>query len=233
MSQPSPRLPAIDLARGVALIGMVVFHLTFDLGFFGFIAPNTVMQPFWMAFARLVAGSFVVLAGVSLVLAHGDGVRGRAVVRGTAAVALAAVLVTAATLVAIPQGWVFFGILHMIALGRVLGLPFLRAPVWLLVAAGVAIWAVPWLWQSPAFDSRALAWIGFSVTQPPSMDLEPLFPWFGPFLLGMAAARLGWLPRWQARGPLVWAGRHSLAIYLIHQPVLLGTLWLIATLLKG
>ncbi|MCB1396266.1 MAG: DUF1624 domain-containing protein [Rhodobacter sp.] len=216
---------------------MVAFHLTFDLGFFGFIPPDTVMQPFWMVFARLVAGSFVVLAGVSLVLAHGNGLRGRAFVRGTATVALAAVLVTAATLVAIPQGWVFFGILHMIALGRVLGLPFLRAPAWLLVIAGVAIWAAPYLWQSAVFDSRALAWVGFAVTQPLSMDLEPVFPWFGPFLLGMAAARLGLLPTRGIPGPagraLAWAGRHSLAIYLIHQPVLLGTLWLITTVLKG
>jgi len=221
----------------MALIGMVAFHLTFDLGFFGFIPPNTVMEPFWMVFARLVAGSFVGLAGVSLVLAHGREVRWRAFRAGTLRVALAALLVSAATLVAIPQGWVFFGILHMIALGRVLGLPFLRAPVWVLVLAGVTIWAAPYLWQSPVFDSRALAWIGFAVAQPLSMDLEPVFPWFGPFLLGMAVARLGLLPTRGIPGAaghaLAWAGRHSLAIYLIHQPVLLGTLWLIATAAKG
>lgn len=234
---PHARLPLVDFARGVALVGMAVFHVTFDLSFYGLIDPGTVMQPFWMAFARTVAGSFVVLAGVSLVLAHGHGIRWQAFARGTGTVAAAAALVTLATFVAIPQAWVFFGILHIIALARVLGLAALRLPVWALVVLGLAIWVAPYLWQSPAFDSRALAWIGFSTVQPPSMDLEPVFPWFGPFLLGMAVARVGLIPR---RDPgvrlaraLAWAGRHSLVIYLVHQPLFLGALWLVVMALKS
>jgi uncharacterized membrane protein len=226
------RLPLVDLARGIALIGMVVFHLTFDLGFYGLIDPGTVLQPFWMAFARTVAGAFVLLAGVSLVLAHGQGIRPGAFLRGTGIVALAALAVTLATRVAIPQAWVFFGILHIIAVSRVMGLAALRLPVWALVGLGVAVWAAPYLWQSDAFNTRTLAWIGFASVQPPSMDLEPIFPWFGPFLLGMALARSGLVPRWTVGGPLVRAGRHSLAIYLVHQPVLLGTLWLVVAALK-
>jgi uncharacterized membrane protein len=64
----------------------------------------------------------------------------------------------------------------------------------------------------------------------------PLFPWFGAVLLGIAAARLassaGLLERLGSFRPGRWslpaqfAGRHSLVIYLLHQPVLIGAIWL-------
>ncbi len=231
------RLPSVDIARGVALIGMVVFHFTFDLEMFGHLAPGTITNPYWSAFARLVAGSFVFLAGLSLILAHGDGFRARAFWRGTGLVALAALAVTVATYIAMPHMFVFFGILHIIALSRVLGLAFLRVPVWVLVICGAAVWALPYLLHSEVFNARALAWIGFAETLPLSMDLEPIFPWFGPFLLGMAAAHLlhPWLGRWRSEGgamgrALAFAGRHSLPIYLIHQPLLIGAMWVFAQL---
>lgn len=220
------RRPALDLARGIALIGMVVFHLTFDLEIFGYLEAGTATSLGWKIFARAVAGSFVMLAGVSLVLAHGEVIRWGAFTRNTGILVLAATGVTAATILALPHAFVFFGILHAIALFRVLGLPLRNVPVPVLIGLALAIWAAPYLVQSPAFDSRWLAWIGFSARPPFSMDLEPVFPWFGPFLLGMAAARLNLVPTWTVRGPLVWAGRHSLWIYLAHQPILMGALWL-------
>jgi len=232
------RLPAIDIARGVALIGMVVFHFTFDLELYGWIAPGTVGQLGWMSFARLIAGSFVFLAGVSLVLAHGTGIRWRSFRRGTSLVAAAALVVSVATYVSMPHMFVFFGILHIIAVSRMLGLAFLRVPALALVALGLAIWVAPYLISFDLFNPRTLAWIGFSSAVPLSMDLEPIFPWFGPFLLGMAAAKR-MRPALSAshnsgsvgRG-LAWAGRHSLWIYLIHQPLLMGGLWLVTTLTR-
>lgn len=223
------RLPGVDIARGVALIGMVIFHTTLDLEMFGLVAQGTIQSLPWMIFARLIAGSFVFLAGVSLVLAHGQGIRWRPFLIGTGQIAAGALAVTVATFAAMPWMFVFFGILHSIAVSRVLGLAFLRASAWLIVPAAAAIWIAPYLWPAEAMNPRLLAWIGFAAVQPLSMDLEPVFPWFAPFLLGMAAARLGLhralpAPRW-LRG-LAWPGRHSLAIYLIHQPLIFGTLWL-------
>ncbi len=229
---PTPRLPGIDLARGVALIGMVIFHFTLDLEMFGFVAPGTIAEPRWMIFARLVAGSFVFLAGVSLVLGHSTGIRWRPFLRGTGLVALGAAAVSIATFFAMPHMFVFFGILHSIAVSRVLGLGFLRAPVLVIVPLAAAVWAAPYLITLDAFNPQWLAWIGFAREVPLSMDLEPVFPWFAPFLLGMAAAKLGLHRSLPSPGnaplrALAWAGRHSLPIYLIHQPVLFGSLWLI------
>jgi uncharacterized membrane protein len=70
---------------------------------------------------------------------------------------------------------------------------------------------------------------------PATADFEPIFPWFGPFLLGLALARFGGSLGWWSRAAqwtgtpllqkLAWPGRHSLTIYLIHQPVLMGLIW--------
>lgn len=229
----SPRLPAIDIARGVALIGMAVFHFTFDLEYFGLVPGGTILSLPWRSFARLVAGSFVFLAGVSLVLAARGGLRWPSFWRDTGKVAAAALLVSVVTYFALGPAWVFFGILHVIVVSRLLGLGVLRLPALALAGLGALVWALPYVVQSPAFDSRWLAWIGFAELQPLSMDLEPVFPWFGPFLLGMAFAKAALLTR-QPGGDggmpgraLAWAGRHSLAIYLLHQPVLMGALFLL------
>ena len=228
MTRPA-RLPAIDLARGLALIGMGVFHFTFDLQMFGLIAPGTVMEGGWALFARLVAGSFVFLAGVSLVMWDRAGADGRAFWRGTGLVALAALGVSAATLIAMPGAFVFFGVLHVIVACRLLGLGLRRLPTEMLAAMAVAVFAASYAWSHPAFDARALAWIGFAQTPPFSIDFLPLFPWLAPFLAGMAWARMGWIPSIAAQGiaarALVWAGQRSLWIYLAHQPILIALIW--------
>jgi len=236
------RILAIDLARTAALAGMALFHFVFDLELFGHLPPGALAMPGpWAIFARGVAASFLFLAGVSLVLAHGRGIRWPAFLSRLAVLAAAALAITLVTWLAMPGEFIFFGILHAIALFSVIGLLFLRLPpiVTLSIAAGV--FALPFLWTSPAFDTPWLLWLGLSPSLPRAMDFEPLFPWLAPFLLGMAAARIagsaGLLtPPRDPPAPmlrrLAWPGRHSLAVYLLHQPVLLGSVWL-ATRLTG
>ena len=234
------RIPAVDLARSAALLGMVVFHFTFDLELFGHVAPGTTRTAPWALFARLVAGSFLFLAGVSLVLAHGQGIRWRGFLRRLAMVAGAALVITIATRIAIPHAFIYFGILHSIAAASLIGLAFLRAPVWLILASAVAAFALPEVARAPLFDTRWLAWTGLAASTPPSFDFVPVLPWVSAFLLGMAAGRAGVAAglwdrlRDPAPAPfirvLAWPGRHSLAVYLLHQPVLIGLLWLAARL---
>ena len=230
------RLVVIDLARTVALIGMAVFHFTFDLEMFGLVAPGTTTTGGWAIFARVVAGSFLFLAGVSLVLAHGGGIRWPSFLRRMAKLAGAALLVTAGTYAAFPHAFVFFGILHSIALASLLGLAVIRLPaVGLLLLAALVV-AVDRSVAQEALNPRWWAWIGLGTMQPPSVDLVPVFPWFASVLMGMAVAKLagagGLWSRLAAGQPsgiarwLAWPGRHSLVIYLLHQPVLIGGLWL-------
>jgi uncharacterized membrane protein len=234
-ASPRTRLVALDLARSIALVAMAVFHFSFDLMLFGHLPAGTVFQGGWPLFARAIASSFLLLAGVSLWLAHGQGIRWRAFGRRFAMVAGAAALVTFATYHAMGAQFIRWGILHMIAAGSLIGLLFLRAPVVLTLAVAAAAFAAPHFLRAEVFDHPALIWVGLSTTIPPMMDYEPVLPWLCPVLIGIAAARLmaragvwGVLAHWQP-GPLMralaWPGRHSLAIYLIHQPVLFGAVW--------
>ena len=128
----------------------------------------------------------------------------------------------------------FFGILHCITLSSVLALPFLRAPVIVAIGAAAACLAAPLLLTSPAFNAPALAFLGLGTAIPVTNDYVPLFPWFGFVLAGIALMRILGLP--VARDPariaaypapmraLAFAGRHSLIIYLVHQPLIFGAM---------
>lgn len=227
------RIPALDVARTVALICMAIYHFTVDLALFGVVAPDRPFTGLFHWFAATIAGSFLFLSGASLSLAHDPALRWRPWAKRLAQVAAGAALVSAATYADNPDNYVFFGILHMIAAASIIGLAFLRTPVWLTLAAAALVFAAPQHLRSSAFDAPWLLWLGLSPQIPRSIDFEPVFPWIAPFLLGLAAARAGLVQRLATRrapGRMVrllsWPGRHSLAIYLIHQPLLFGLIWL-------
>lgn len=237
MPTPAPpgRLPVIDLLRGLALLAMAFYHLSWDLRYFGFVDWDLQGGAAWIAARYLIAGSFLALVGVGLVLWHVQGRDWRRWAIRLNKVAAGAVAVTVATWFAIPDEFIFFGILHSIAVASILGLLFLRLRPILNFVLGLAVIALPILWRSPLFDHAWLLWTGLGTVPPHSFDYEPLFPWFGPVLLGFAAARW-WLRAHTPAGtidggapgrPLRWMGRHSLAVYLIHQPVLIGLLLLV------
>lgn len=230
------RIPALDVARGSALVAMIFYHFAWDLSFLGFIETDVGMAPPWRAFAMTIAGSFLFIAGFSLVLAREAGQSWRGWLGRLGKIGLAAALVSAGTYAVMPHAFVYFGILHMIAAGAILALPFLSAPVALTILAALIVLIAPQYVSSAAFDTRWLAWIGFARTPPATLDFEPVFPWFAPMLAGVAAARVaigrGWLARLAGARPdsrparlLSGMGRRSLLIYLAHQPILLAILY--------
>ncbi|WP_343079487.1 heparan-alpha-glucosaminide N-acetyltransferase [Ostreiculturibacter nitratireducens] len=238
------RIPALDLARSAALVGMIVYHAVYDLTLFGFLAPGTAHQTIWLLFARLVAGSFLFVAGMSLHLAHGQGIQWNKFFRRIVILIVAAAAITVATYYLQRPSYVFFGILHSIAAASVIGLAFLRLPPLFTIAVAAFALVAPQFMRSEAFDAPYLLWLGLSSERPSSMDFEPIFPWLGPFLLGLACSKLflkagiwdalrrGTRDWGRGLGILVWPGRHSLGIYLIHQPVLFGVLYAAARFLR-
>ncbi len=237
-SLPRPRLIALDLARSFALLCMAIFHLAYDLMALGIAPAGLVFSGGWPWFARAIASSFLLMAGLSLWLAQGQGIRWPAFWRRFAVLAGAAALVSLVTYYQMPSAYVRFGILHMIAAGSLIGLVFLRLPLAVVLGAAVAAFVAPRLLSTGAFDHPGLLWLGLQSAVPPMMDYEPVLPWLCPVLLGIAAGRVlgraGVWPRLAAWQPgrvlraLAWPGRHSLIIYLIHQPLLIGAinLWL-------
>jgi uncharacterized membrane protein len=235
----SRRWDAIDVARGIAIAAMVVYHFSWDLSYLKLIETNIIVEPGWKWFARSIAGSFLILVGIGLALAHARGFRLRPFLRRLAKIGGAALAVTIATYFAFPESYIFFGILHCIALSSVLALFFLRAPWPLTLAAAVFCFAAPWLFTSPELDAPWLDWLGLGETEPFTNDYVPIFPWFGFVLAGLVigntllhhgasmkpASRRSCDPLSRT---LAWAGRRSLPIYLVHQPLLLAVLFGIA-----
>lgn len=227
------RVPAVDVARGVAVAAMVFYHFAWDLSELRLIETEVTQEPGWRLFARVIAASFLLLAGIGLALGHPDAIRWRPFLRRLGTVAGAALLITAATAVAYPQSYIFFGILHAIALSSLLAVPLTQAPAWVAALAAGLAWAAPAVLTGLAvFEIPALAFLGLAGHPPVTNDWVPLLPWSGFAFAGVAAGKAGRrllagrsrpLPPGPA-GALAWAGRHSLVIYLLHQPVLLGLL---------
>ncbi|MGV1752878.1 DUF1624 domain-containing protein [Agrobacterium sp. CG674] len=233
------RIGALDTLRGIALIAMASYHFTWDLEMFGYLDPGTATQGWWRLYARGIASTFLFLAGFSLYLAHRRGVHWPSYGKRFAMVAGAALLISVATYFAVPDGWIFFGILHNIATASLLGLLFLRLPFFVtLVFAALALVAPRYL-SSDAFNPIWLSWIGLSTAPPRSNDYVPLLPFLAPFLLGLAISQFvtprGWLDRFRKpsgrKNILALFGRHSLAFYLVHQPVLIAIVYVASIIL--
>ncbi|MGV1757496.1 DUF1624 domain-containing protein [Rhizobium sp. A22-96] len=241
----TPRIGILDTARGIALLAMASYHFTWDFEYFGYLDGGTAETGWLKLYARAIASTFLFLAGFSLVLANTPEIRWRSYWRRLGMIVVAAVAISLVTYFLIGAGWIYFGILHSIAAASIIGLLFLRLPAFAtlliaaLLAAGIVVDNViaPFSLHSAAFDTPWLWWVGLSETPQQSNDYVPLFPWLTPFLFGLGMAQLamsfGWL-KWLAKfGPgsnlIARAGRHSLAFYLIHQPLLFGLVFLVST----
>lgn len=232
---PKPRrIAALDIARGIAVMAMIVFHFAWDLDTFGLTDLNVLGSTGWRTFSRTIASSFLMLAGIGLVLAHGDGIRWPAFWQRFAIIAGAAGLVSLGTWYAFPHAFVYFGILHAIALGSLITLPTLRLPALLVALLALVALALPFIPGVPRINGPAFWWIGLADDYRAAVDFIPLLPWIAPLLAGIALAKtfrarlssLAWKPAGRLSRTLALAGRFSLPIYLFHQPILLGTLWL-------
>lgn len=241
MTQPAPRessrLAIVDIARGIALMAMFIYHFAYDLSSFRLIETDIVAEPGWRLFAREIAGTFLTIVGFSLVLATRKGLDYGAYLKRLAMVAGAAVLVTLGTWRFMPGDFIFFGILHHVALASVLALPFLRLPVVVVALAAIIAFALPSFVTHPLLDQPWAVWLGFSQAPIHTADFVPVFPWFGCVLSGIVLARLilprlagtalaGWQPGNKATRIVAWGGRHSLLVYLVHQPLFIGALML-------
>lgn len=229
-----PRLPVIDIARGVAILAMAFYHLCWDLWYFGFLNADVGFDPRWVFFARSILASFLFLVGVGLVLGHGEGMRWKSFWRRWLFAVGGALAITLGTLIAFPESFVYFGVLHAIALFMLMALPFLFVPLAVVALVALAFILPPFFFSDVLFDEKVFSWLGFWVVPPVTNDLVPVFPWFGAVLIGILVTRLGktrLLPKLAELRPrgkiplaLAFLGRWSLPFYVLHQPVLLAVI---------
>lgn len=231
----------IDLLRGTAVLMMVLYHLLFDLNFYG-IMPVQVDAGFWRYFALTTASLFVLLAGVSVTISaaraeenSGDAWPYRRLVRHGLTVLSCGLLITLATYLYLGDLAILFGILHLIGVSILLSPLFLRFKHLNLLFGLLCIWAgqVVGAINGPLW----LLWAGIHPADFASVDYTPLLPWFGVILIGLWCGRVlypggrrGFRPLPDAprlAEPVLLVGRHSLIVYLVHQPILVGILMVI------
>lgn len=233
---PSPRLPLIDALRGFAVAQMIVYHFIYDLNHFGWLQLAMTRDQPWLGWRTLIVTQFLLLVGVSLVLrlAHRPG--GRDFWLRWVQVAAAAALVSLGSWLMFGPRLIYIGILHFIAVALLVARPMARLGEWnlLLAAATFLLW---WIYRDPAFNGFPANVLGFVTVKPRTEDYVPLFPWIAAVLAGLGLGsiwqRRGFAltPYWQrlnARPPrlLVLAGTWALTVYLLHQPIMIGLLWL-------
>ena len=218
--------------RGIAIVAMAAYHFCFDLRYFGVTRSDFEHDPFWLTARTLILSSFLLIAGVSAVVARCKGDARARWLRHTGVIAGAALLVSAASYAMFPRSYIWFGVLHAIAVSLLITWRLVPRPA-LAAAVGAAVIAAGIAFSHSAFDNRALGWIGFMTAKPITEDYVPLFPWTGVLLLGITLGHVLARTRFAAFAPLESAprwlrflGRHSLFVYLVHQPVLIGLLWL-------
>ncbi len=226
------RVHGVDALRGIALCLMFVYHFAFDLRFYRVIAADFEHDPFWLGFRALIVSAFMALVGVSLVLADRAAATASHYWKRIGVIAVCALAATIGSWLVFPRTFIYFGILHCIAVASILASPLIRRPA-VALAIGGAVVAAGLLWSDPVFDMRALSWIGFTTAKPATEDFVPLAPWAGVVFVGIAIGHALVRMKFRALVPLnrapvwlCWLGRHSLVVYMVHQPILLGVLWL-------
>lgn len=236
----SERIGLIDEVRGFAILCMVVYHAVYDaVALFSFDFPFF-FSPVMSWVRDLFAFGFIFISGASSRFSRSNGKRG-AVCFG---LGLGMSLVT---LLIMPEQWIAFGILHCLGICMLLH-PLLsrgldRLPTWLGVGGLILLCLLTWELSYGHLGIEGLLsvelpralyqtdWL-FPLGLPSndffSADYFPLFPWLFAFLLGSYFGRwlkTGKVPAW-VKGthlrPLAFIGRHTLWIYLLHQPILYG-----------
>lgn len=225
------RIWELDAFRGICILGMVFVHLMYDLAeLYGIIDWE---YPLWFDIMKNWGGVlFVLLSGICATLGRRSVRRGLFVLAG-------GLIVSAVT-------WgmykffhfhksiiIYFGVLHCLGSCMILWWLCKRLPTWILGLLGSAMVAAG-LYLGTIYPADNLYWIWLGVIPRGFMtsDFFPLLPNLGYFLLGAVIGRMLYrkketlFPRANPKNFLIVAlsflGRHSLEVYLLHQPILAG-----------
>jgi uncharacterized membrane protein len=231
------RFDSIDTLRGFAIVWMTFFHFSFDLNHYRWLHQNFYADPFWTWQRTAIVSLFLFCAGLGQAVAVAQGQSWNRFWQRWAQIAGCALLVTAGSIWMFPKSFIYFGVLHGIAVMLVIVRLSAGWGRWLWLAGALALALKPLAfaahlhWAELDFlNLPAWNWLGLISRKPITEDYVPVLPWLGVMWWGMAAGQ--WLlarrPVWLGRpmpsatAPLAWLGRWSLAWYMLHQPVLIG-----------
>ncbi len=243
MNHRKARFWEVDFVRGVALCMMILYHLVFNLYYFGDHGIDA-NEGVWFILGRSTAILFVTIVGISLSLSYArvkDRISSRDLIlkylkRGSIIFGIGMGITLVTYLFLQGEGYVVFGVLHLIGLSVMISVPLLRYKYMNLIVGCIAILSGSFI-RSLGSGSRWLLWLGIRPHGFHSVDYFPLLPWFGLVTLGIFIGKY-FYPDYERRlkipdheGKLVESistlGRNTLVVYLVHQPIIIAGLFLL------
>jgi uncharacterized membrane protein len=224
------RLWEIDFFRGIAILLMILFNWSFTLYYLGIykIAEGDI---YWQLFPRMVASMFIIIAGIMLSI---NNAKGKSQTKRGLKIFLLGIGITIVTWIFVPRDFIVFGILHFIGLSVIISPLFVKLKNDLLLAGALIIMIAGAILETFTFGFPWLVWFGFVPSGFQTLDYFPLLPWLGVMMLGVYIGNMMYekgkrqikiVKHPSLTAPFSFLGRHSLLIYIIHQPILLAILF--------
>ena len=192
LSDRATRFDRLDALRGLALVWMAAFHFCFDLSHVGLLQANFYVDPLWTTQRTLILSTFLLCAGAGQAIATAQGQSWPRFWKRWAQIVACALAVSLGSGWMFPQSYIYFGVLHGMAVMLIMAR--LSAPLgaWLW-PLGLVVVSLP-QWVSHAwFDTRLTSVLGLVTHKPLTEDYVPLTPWLGVMWWGLAATQ--WLLR--------------------------------------
>ena len=226
------RVNEVDILRGMAIVLMVIFHFFYNLAAFDWLDISTNKDIEWRVFRAVIVSGFLLAVGMSSYLVYSKHVNLIKLSKTVAKLISVALLLTVGSLFMYPNAWVYFGIIHFIAVALPISVIFARFPTVALIVgvACLAAYHLDWISMRPIW-----LWSVEHLSIPrKTTDLVSFIPWISPVLIGIYLMHKSLfnikISENVITHKLALLGRHSLAIYLIHQPIMYGAMLAISKL---
>lgn len=234
------RYELIDAYRGLTLLSMIGYHFSYDVFILYGYYPEWLSNPFGYAWQQAICMSFILISGLCASFSRSHWKRG-------ILLNVCGLIITAVTVIFSPSAAVYFGVLNLLGCSLLLLIPvkkLINERNWAVMAFVSLLLFILFrhvqrgylgigenvLFQMPdvLYEIKALTIFGFPFAGFRSSDYFPILPWFFLFLAGYCfsfylakSEKLQRLCTPKVPG-LTWLGKHSLIIYMLHQPVLMG-----------
>ncbi len=221
------RIQAVDFVRGIDIVFMVLFNYSITLDYFNLIRiPSNYLYRYILPVS--IASIFIFISGVSAYVSYQkqkEKLTRKYFIRGMKLL-FYAILITVFTYVFVPRNTIFFGILHFFAVTSFLIPVFVKYNKLNLIAGLSLILSGVYL-QQQTFSFSYLFWLGFIPENFSTFDYFPMIPWLGVVLLGIYHGKYIAAKTQKIKfnsnfsNIFKFLGKHSLTVYLIHQPLLI------------
>lgn len=220
----------LDFIRGLAIIMMIIFHLIYDLNYFGFTNIDLHGNPLTQYWRYLIIILFLSAVGISMVIVYKEKFNIYKFSKRILLIGSCAFTISIVTYFIFPKSWVYFGILHLILVSSIITIFFVRMPKISLLIAIIILTA----YYFDLINLSFLATILKDKIPQYSVDFYPIFPWIAFVFIGIYMGHNPWYRKiFIIKSNIIQnIGKKSLIIYMLHQPILWVIIYITHRIIK-